>query len=469
MLAAFAGRVSQAAALIRLEPFDQSCEQGRAQERYRRLALSASATALAKLITVGTTLITVPLTLHYLGIERYGMWMAMSSVIAMLSFADLGMGNGILTAVAESNGRDDRDAIRRIISSGYLILGLIGALLAAAFFAFYPYCDWGHLFNVHSSQASAEAGPALAVLVAALALNVPLGIVQRVQAGLQQGFSASLWQCLGSLLGLVAVLTAIHGEAALPWLVAGMVGGPLVAASINTIQFFGFARRDLRPAPGDLAADNIGRIARCGFWFLILQIAVSLAYASDNFVIAQVLGAGAVTAYAVPEKMFALITVLVGMALGPLWPAYGEAIARGDGSWVLQTLKRSIAGAVAISALLACALILFGNQIMSIWVGPAVAPPWTLFAVLGVWKVTEAAGSALAMFLNGANLLRLQAVLAATMACAAIVLKFFLVQRLGVAGAVFATTICYAVFVLAPWSFLLPRIARDLAQRRVEP
>jgi O-antigen/teichoic acid export membrane protein len=469
MLTAFAGRLAQAAALVSAAPFEQRSEQARARERHRRVALSIVAAALARLVSVGTTLVSVPLTLHYLGAERYGMWIAMSSVIAMLAFADLGMGSGILNAVAESHGRDDRDTMRRNISSGYLILGLIGALAAAVFFVLYPHFDWGRLFNVQSPEASAQAGPVLAVLVAAFALNMPLCVVQRVQAGLQQGFSTSLWQCVGSLLGLAAVLIAIRSEAALPWLVAGMVGGPLVAVVINNIYFFGFARRDLRPAPSYLHAVTMQQIVGRGFWFLLVQVAASLAYASDNFVIAQVLGAGAVAEYAVPEKMFALVTVLVGLSVGPLWPAYGEAIARGDGNWVRQTLKRSTAGAVAISALIASTLVVFGDHVLSIWVGSAIAPSLLLLAVLGVWKVMEASGNALAVFLNGANLLRMQAILSVTMALSAFALKFLLVQHMGVAGAPLATTICYAAFVLSPWCFLLPRIVQDLDRTRMEP
>jgi O-antigen/teichoic acid export membrane protein len=44
--------------------------------------------------------ISVPLTLTYLGSERYGMWMAISSIVALLAFADFGLGNGLVNAIA---------------------------------------------------------------------------------------------------------------------------------------------------------------------------------------------------------------------------------------------------------------------------------------------------------------------------------------------------------------------------------
>ena len=44
------------------------------------MALTAISSAVAKVITVVTMLISVRLTLNYLGTERYGLWMTISSV-----------------------------------------------------------------------------------------------------------------------------------------------------------------------------------------------------------------------------------------------------------------------------------------------------------------------------------------------------------------------------------------------------
>jgi len=385
MLAAVSSRFLQVATLLTLKPFDGATADGRSRERHRRVVISAAAAALAKLLSVVTALISVPLTLHYLGAERYGMWMTMSSVIAMLAFADLGMGNGLLNVVSESHGRDDRQAIRQQVSSGFFILSLIAALVVVLFCAAYSFVSWHRIFNVQSALAQAEAGPALAVFAACFALNIPLGIVQRVQMGLQQGFTASLWQGLGSVLGLAGVLLAIHLEGGLPWLIGAMIGAPLLAAIGNSIHFFVFARPDLSPATQFVSRAAIQRIARTGMLFLVLQIVVTVAYASDNIVIAQMMGASAVTDYAVPEKMFSLITVLLGMVLAPLWPAYGEAIARGDKEWVRRTLKRSLTTAVGIAAVLSTLLVIFGDRIISIWVGHVVNPPFLLLLGLGIW------------------------------------------------------------------------------------
>ena len=89
---------------LSLRPFDESTAEGRAQERHRRLALSALAAALAKLLSVLTTLVSIPLALAYLGDERFGVWATLSALVLTLQFADLGLGNGVVNTVSSAHG-----------------------------------------------------------------------------------------------------------------------------------------------------------------------------------------------------------------------------------------------------------------------------------------------------------------------------------------------------------------------------
>ncbi len=88
-------RIRRLASLVRLTPFDASTPEGFVNERYRRATLTTVTSVISKGIGILTAFITVPLTLTYLGTERYGLWMTISSVIVMLGFADFGLGDGL--------------------------------------------------------------------------------------------------------------------------------------------------------------------------------------------------------------------------------------------------------------------------------------------------------------------------------------------------------------------------------------
>jgi O-antigen/teichoic acid export membrane protein len=456
-------RAMKAVLVLRLEPFDISEPDGRSMERHRRIALSTAAAAVNKAVAVGAALISVPLTLHYLGAERYGMWMAMSSLIAVLSFTDFGIGNGLLNAVAQANGRDDRGAIRGLVSSAFFILSAVALTLGLVALVANSVVPWPRLFNVQSALAAREVGPAFAVLFACFALAIPFGIVEKVQMGLQQAFAASLWQCGASVLSLAGLLLVIHFQGGLPWLVLTLVAGPLVGSALNTVIYFGATARDIAPSARLVSRRHMIQIARIGLLFLFLQIVVAVAFSSDNIVIAQILGASAVAEYAVPERMFSIVSMVFGLALVPLWPAYGEAIERGDRVWVRRTLQRSLLLAFGFAGFGSMTLVLIGPQLLALWVGHVIDPPFLLLLGLGLWKVIETCGKALGVFLNGATVIRLQLISGTLMAVAAITLKIVFVKRFGIVGVPWATITAYLIFSAVPFVFFVPRLIREQA------
>jgi O-antigen/teichoic acid export membrane protein len=239
-----------------------------------------------------------------------------------------------------------------------------------------------------------------------------------------------------------------------------LLGGPLVTNILNSIFYFGVQARDVAPSLRFASGSGTIRIARLGLLFLVLQIVVAVAYSSDNLVIAHMLGAEKVAEYFVPAQMFGLVSTVLSMALAPLWPAYGEAIARGDHAWVKRTLKRSLFLAVCLATAASAVLVLAGPQLLALWVGNTIEPPFALLLGLGIWKVLEAGGNATGIFLNGANVVRLQVVLAGLMGVAAIALKIVLVERIGVAGVPWATILAYVIFSAVPLAVVVPRIVR---------
>ena len=88
-------KIRQVLSVLKFKPSDTSTDKGDSNERYRRVVLTAGSSFGSKAVTMLIGLISVPFTVHYLGAERYGLWMTISSTIAFLTFADLGFRNGL--------------------------------------------------------------------------------------------------------------------------------------------------------------------------------------------------------------------------------------------------------------------------------------------------------------------------------------------------------------------------------------
>lgn len=443
---------------LHLQQFETLTPEARSQERYKRVGLTAVASMGARAVALATTFITVPLTLRSLGAEQYGLWATITSVTALLGFANFGLSNGLVNGVSEALGRNDQETVRRYVSSVFYMLVVVMTVLGIAFAAIYGIVPWPRLFNVSSGDAAAVAGPAMAVFLAITLVALPLSVVQSVQAGLQEGFASSVWQGVGSIVSLVALVAAITVKARLPWLVLALGGGPVVAVLLNGAVLI--RRRPwLAPRLRLATLPAVRRMMRLGLMFFILAIAIAVAYQTDNIVIARLLGPAQVTQYAVPMKLFMLTPLILSFALTPLWPAYSEALTRRDVAWVRRTFIRSLAISAALGAVMSAVLLAFGVPILHAWAGGVVRPTTPLLLALTAWALVQCLTGPMAMYLNGANALGFQAVCATVMMVVNLALSIALTRAIGISGPAWGSVIAQVVVVLLPsalyirWTF----------------
>jgi O-antigen/teichoic acid export membrane protein len=187
---------------------------------------------------------------------------------------------------------------------------------------------------------------------------------------------------------------------------------------------------------------------------------------SDSVIAIQILGPTVVTQYAVVSKPFALLVATLFMAIVPMWPAYTEALARGDLAWVRRAVKTSLGLVAIVVGVPVLILVAVGPPLIRMWVrNPSFDVPTTLLVALAVWTLIQAVGGACATLMNGLSLVRFQAVCAAVTAVVSVGAKILFAQRSGLPGMVWGTSLAYLVFTLLPIGIYM----RYSLARRVGP
>jgi hypothetical protein len=97
-----------------------------------------------------------------------------------------------------------------------------------------------------------------------------------------------------------------------------------------------------------------------------------------------------------------------------------------------------------------------------LWVGSPLGSSIGLLLGLGIWALLSSVGNTLAMFLNGANIIRFQVVTAILMAFTALIAKIFLIRAVGISGVIWATIFSYTIFVMLPSIIYVPRLLKRL-------
>jgi O-antigen/teichoic acid export membrane protein len=431
--------------------------EGRARERQRRIAITALLLLAARGIGILTGLISIPLALTYLGNERYGLWMSMSSVLAIMSLLDLGIGSALLNVISEANGRENKGASSRYISSAFAITSVVGLMLAGLFIVIYPHIPWDRVYNVSTDQAASEAGPATIVFVACFLVNLPVGLIQKIQLGYQRGYINALWSGAGSVIALGGLVLAIRQEASLPYIILVMAGAPVLASLGNGI-WLALKSSAVRVRRTDINLRECRDLVHMGAPFFVLQIAYSVAFQADNIIIAQILGASRVTEYAVPMRLFNLAPLILSFLLIPLWPAQREALARGEIAWVKRSVKRSVLIGLAINVPPSAALMAFGQEAVRLWTQTDLTVPLDLRLGMGIWAIFNVFSGSLTSILNALGAMRFQVTCAALMSLANIIVSIGLTYRIGISGPIYGTVIAQLLFVLAPAAFYLPKL-----------
>ncbi len=81
-------------------------------------------------------LISYPLYLHYLGYEKYGLWLVLATVLGFAQLGNLGINQAVMKLVAEEHGRENFNGIRSYVTMAWSILTVTGSVILLAIFIF---------------------------------------------------------------------------------------------------------------------------------------------------------------------------------------------------------------------------------------------------------------------------------------------------------------------------------------------
>lgn len=420
------------------------------QRRYVRIVQGISSGLLSKGVNVIVGVISVPLTVRYLGGERYGVWITISTALAWITLADFGMSSSLTNALSEAYASERNDLAQSYFASAFWLLILVALVLGFVFFSCWRLVDWDRVFNVETAQAQAELAPAVAVAFVIFLLNFPFSSISKIYGAYQEVAIANAWTATGSVLGLLGLVVVTYLKGSLVALILAVSGAALLTSMISAIWVFWRSKPWLIPHPARITRDAIKKLSELGGMFFVLQLAWLALFQTDNLIIAHFLGARSVTPYSVTWRLFTYASIFQLLAGSSYWPAYSEAFSRGDRAWVRHSFRINFAVTIVSTLCLAIPMVLFGQWIIGKWAGAQAVPTFGLLCLMGVWSVINAAMSSQACILAGTGKIKGQTIYAILAAVVNLALSIVLVQRIGLTGVILGTVAAYAVCVFVP-------------------
>jgi len=406
----------------------------RGLERYRRAGITASSSFIAKALNILISFLSVPLTVHYLGAERYGVWLTISSLITWMSMTDFGLaGNALVNVLAEASGREDRAGAQHYTASAFWALTGVSVLSGVISAVSFRYIPWRSVFRVSAATSTHELQLACGLTLVFFVLAFPLSIQNSIYSAYQDGYLANAWGIGANIFSLVALVVVSQTHGGLPQLVLALSGTRGLVSIANC--FFLFRRYHwLTPTPSAVRWQCVKRLFTLGGKYLVTQLASLGIYQSQPIIITQILGPAKVVIFVVAYKIVALPMDLVFMATQPFVSAFGEAKARNDWHWIKGAYRNAVKASVGFGLPLLVVIMLTAKPLIRIWAGSIAIPSTSLILWLSIYALVGIGLMAAGQMLAGLELVNPLATSVTLCAVGVIGSAILLAPRWGLTG-----------------------------------
>lgn len=377
-------------------------------ERSSTLNKNIVLSVIFKVAGVSFTFFLFPIAISYVDTAQFGIWLILSSLASWFSLLDLGLTNGLRNKLVKALNDKDYQLAKTYISTTYIVLSVIFAVVWLLFFFINQYINWVDLLNISQEYAS-SISKLVIIVFTYFCLFFLLKIINTVLLANQKAAYSSLIDLVSQFFTLAVIfLMTKFAESSLLYLFLGMGVAPIIVGVIFNIVLFRGKYKKLAPSFSCFSKWCIKDLMKLGGKFFVIQTAAIMQYQTANVIIAYFFNTSEVTNYNIAFKYFSLLSIFFMIALQPLWSATTDAYNKGDYKWITNTTKKYL-----ILFVLLCfsgVLMLFVcNFMYDLWIGKnVVSITFTLSFWCLVYMITSMFGNIFVNTLNGIGAVKLQ-------------------------------------------------------------
>ncbi len=412
----------------------------------KTLARNTILNFIGQVIPLLVGVITIPFIIRGLGIERFGLLSLAWVVLGYFTIFDLGLGRATTKYVAEILGKGEEDQVPRLVWTAVMVQAILGVAGVLVLFGITPLLV-ERILNV-PPELVGEAKFTFYLLALSVPVVLVSGSFRGVLEAAQRFDLVNAVKCptsaLTFILPLVGLLLGFH----LPGIVVLILAtrfGALLTFVMMGLRIF----PRLRKYSGSFAF--FARLFAYGGWITVTNIVGSILVYLDRFLIGSILSMVAVAYYTAPYEVVTRFWIFPVSLTGILFPAFSTLVATGERARIENIVARSLKYLLLLMGPIVLILVLFAQDILSIWLGSEFAWQSTLvFQILALGVLVNSLGRIPYVLIQGAgrpdiiakfHLLELPVYGA---------LAWLLISRFGITGAALAWTLRmgYAIPIL---------------------
>lgn len=425
-------------------------------EKVRRLSgleknmiVSGASKPLSMLISY----IYVPIALNYLGVEKYGIWSTILTILSWISYFDIGIGNGLRNRLTESLAKKDGES-RKLVSSVYALTAIIMSVVATVFSIIASHAKWERIFGVQDIGENLAALVIISVIV--VAINFVLSICRNILYALQKSANVSILEILVQGINLIGLLIARIFTSENLFVMVSIYGMSMITVNAVASVILFSKHKECQPSIFQVDIEVGKSVVNVGVQFLVIQLCALVLFTTDSFIISYMFGASDVTPYSTVNKLFNAVIRVYAALLMPTWGAVAKIKAENKLHTVKPLMRKLYMLMIPFLGGTSLLILLF-RPIARVWLGMDLDYGNGLIIFGGFYCILNIWTNMHGCIANGLGILKEQMVMAIVQATVNIPLSIFFAREmnLGTAGILLGTNL--SLLISSVWLPILIR------------
>ena len=389
------------------------------------------------------SLVSLPLMLHYLTAEQYGVWITVLSVVNWISFFDVGIGNGFRNILTENIAKEDFKGARSSVATAYISVTCIVCSVFLVIIFFGRFVDWKKIFNTNI-----DVLPVLLTSFFFVCVNFILGLRNMESFAIQKSEHVAVSSVVTQLINLIGVGCLFYGGICNNKLLylSCLMGFSGLIVNVVVSGYLWRKKEYLKPILSAFDKSKLKAITSQGIKFFLLQICALIVFTTNNLLISHYFSPAELVPYNTVYKVYNIANMLFIAILTPMWSKFTEAKAKKDYAWIRVTVQKLkfIWGVFSVCMLLS---LFFVKHLLFFWLRKELNYGNILIPVMVGYFIVVMYSQIYAYLLNGLNEVMIEIGLAIFNAVLQIPLAIWLSVTIGFgpAGVCLASLLLYVV------------------------
>lgn len=376
----------------------------------------------------------IPYFIHKLGMEGYGIWVLINSIIGTLGILNFGIGDALIKYVSEYHSKADTKTVNKVVGNSFLIYSFISAIiLVVGIFGFQFFLSF---FNIKENYKELV-GFVFRVATLGFVINLFTYNALSILKGLQRydiSSKITIFSDSVKILGMVLMLYLGFG---LKGMVIAYVAGTLFGFLLILFLLKKYLPEvQLKPF---YEKATLKMIFSFSFYSFFTGLSGVLRANVGNILIGKYLGASIVPFFSVPSQISSQIHSAVASTTTVLFPVFSSLKASNDVASIKRIFIKASKFGVFLGFGISITAIVLSFPILSIWLGKDFALiSHDVFSLLLISLMFTLANTVSYFALNGFGFIKTTCMYQSLSAVMIFFLCLFLIPSQGIIGSAYA-------------------------------